>query len=211
MNVIDKETTALLEQLGEDKPAPESSNFKQGISTSTTSGVTSSVEEKALSLLGAGVQAESVAAALGVTPARISQLLSNKLFADKVAELRYNNLQKHNQRDSKYDSLEDILLVKLEKSMPLLVKPESIMKAISIVNGAKRRGQSAPDQVVNQQNIVTLMMPTSIVQKFSVNIKNQVTKAGNQSLLTMQAGTLLKQVEQAAAMRHQPLEVIDDE
>jgi len=171
-------------------------------------GTTSSIEERALSLLGSGVAAEQVAAALGVTPSRIAQLLSQKVFADRVASLRYTHLQKHNIRDGKYDALEDTLLGKLEKSMPLLIKPESILKAIAVVNNAKRRGQSTPEQVTNQQNIVNLVLPNVIAARFSIDINNQVIKAGDQSLLTMPSGNLLKQVEDAEATR---LEHIQEE
>jgi len=165
-------------------------------SNTYSTGVTSPVEDKALSLLGSGVSSEATATALGVTPGRISQLLSNKEFAAQVAELRYESLQAHNVRDGKYDSLEDKLLVKLERSLPLMVRPETIMKAIATVNGAKRRGQSAPEQVTNSKNIVNLILPTQIAQKFVTNITNQVTRAGEQELLTMSSGNLLRQVEE---------------
>jgi len=194
---------AILEALGGSSSIAASAAKKALTDPSShySPGTTSSVEEKALQLLGNGVPSESVASALGVTPARISQLLADEHFAQKVAALRYETLQKHNARDSRYDSIEDKLLEKLDKSLPLMVKPETIMKAINIVNGAKRRGSSAPQQTVNQQNVVNLILPQTIAQKFSVNINNQVTKAGDQSLLTMPSGNLLKQVEQATASR----------
>jgi len=171
-------------------PAP-SSHYNTGQTTST--------EERALSLLGSGISAEQVAGALGVTPSRISQLLAEEVFSKRVAELRYTNLQKHNERDGQYDSLEDKLITKLERSLPLLVRPESILKAITVVNGAKRRGQSGPQQVTNTQNVVNLILPQVIADKFSVNGDNQVTKAGEQELITMASGNLLKQVEDALA------------
>ena len=157
--------------------------------------VRSVTEERALKLLGSGVNAESVAAALGVSPSRISQLLADEDFSLKVAQLRYEALQSHNERDSKYDKLEDSLLVRLEKSLAFMIKP------IAIINNAKRRGQSAPSQVVNQQNIVSLILPTIIAEKFTVNINNQVVKAGDQNLLTMPSGNLLDRVEEARAKR----------
>lgn len=177
-----------------DIPTP-SSHYSTGTSTS--------IEDRALKLLGSGVQAEAVAGALGVTPARISQLLAEDAFSKQVASLRYESLQKHNKRDNKYDSLEDNLLEKLKKSLPLLVKPESILKAIATVNGAKRRGQSAPAQVTNQQNIVNIILPNVIVEKFVTNGDNQVIRAGEQDLVTMQSGNLLKQVEDAILITEQ--------
>ena len=162
---------------------------------STQSTATTVTEDRALSLLGSGIPAENVASALGVTPGRISQLLANKEFADQVATLRYEHLQKHNTRDASYDSIEDRLIQKLEKQLPLIMRPMETVKALQAVNGAKRRGQSAPEQVTNQQNIVALILPTIIAQRFTTNTINQVIKAGEQELVTMQAGSLLANTE----------------
>lgn len=167
-------------------------------------GTTSALESKALNLLGSGINPEAVANALGVTPSRISQLMADERFASQVTELRYQNLQSHNVRDSAYDTIEDKLLNKLEKSLPLLLKPQDILKAITVVNGAKRRGQSAPEQVTNQQTIVSLTMPQVIVSNFTTNINNQVVQAGEQSLVTMSSERLK---DLAAAKSNQ--EVLD--
>ena len=51
----------------------------------TAQGVTTSIEDRALVLLGAGIGGEAVANALGVTPARISQLLSEESFSNAVS------------------------------------------------------------------------------------------------------------------------------
>lgn len=198
-------SSRLLKELGAKVDVPVVSAPVESVSSSShySPGVTSPIEQKALNLLGSGIASEQVAAALGVTPSRISQLLSNETFAEQVAIIRYESLQKHNVRDGEYDSLEDELLVKLKKSLPLLMKPESVLKAIQVVNGAKRRGQSAPDQAVSQNNLVSIILPNVIAAKFAVNIDNQVTKAGDQDLVTMQSGSLLKQ---AKAMNEQKLE-----
>ena len=168
------------------------------------------LEERALSLLGTNTSQESVAYALGVDPSRISQLLADEQFAAEVQRLCYENLQRHNKRDSKYDSLEDTLLDKLNKSVNLMVKPEMILKAIQIVNSAKRRGQDTPQSVTNTTNIVQLTLPKQISQKFTVNVENHVIKAGEQSMVTMQSGTLLdrlkatKEEKEVATIEHSP-------
>lgn len=150
---------------------------------------------RALSLLGSGVSVESTAAALGVTPSAISQLLSDEDFAEEVIHLRYNNLQSHNRRDGKYDVLEDKLLEKLENALPLMFRPEMILKAISTVNNAKRRGQSAPQQVTESATVLNLTMPTKIVQKITTNVHNQVVSVGDNSLHTIPSSSLTKQLE----------------
>ena len=80
-----------------------------------------------------------------------------------------------------------------------MVRPDQILKAVQVVNAAKRRGQSAPDTSSNTQNVVNLILPNVIAQKFITNINNQVVKAGEQELLTIPSGNLLKQVEEAQA------------
>lgn len=196
---------ATLESLGgEEKLLIETPVPSLGNSGSV--GLSTSVEERALTLLGSGIAPEAVASALGVTPSRISQLLSSEEFSTKVATLRYENLQEHNLRDGKYDSLEDDLINKLKNSLPLMIKPDTILKAISTINGAKRRGQSSPEQASNHQNIVTLVLPTVIAQQFITNINNQVTKAGDQELITIESSKLLSNAE---ALRKDSLQLED--
>lgn len=202
--------TALLESLGGSPEIQEESNQKELSQPSShySRGVTSSVEERALTLLGSGISGEAVAAALGVTPSRIAQLLADESFAAKVAQLRYDALQQHNVRDSVYDRLEDKLLGKLEKSLPLMFKPEVILKAIATINGAKRRGVTSPEHVTNNNTIVNLVLPNSITSRFvvDVNLDNQVIRAGEQDLLTMPAANLLKKSEsrKEALIEHAP-------
>lgn len=194
----------LLASLGGDVKAPEpkqEAEYEPTVSPSGHTGTTSNVENKALSLLGSGIQAEQVASALGVSPSRIAQLLAQKTFADKVAALRYKALQSHNKRDTEYDNLEDKLMQKLNSSLPMLIKPGDILNAIKIVNGAKRRGQSGPSQVTNQQVVVNISLPNVVAQKFTTDMNNQVVRAGSQELLTMPSGNLLKRVEEKEALR----------
>lgn len=149
---------------------------------------------RALELLGSGVGPEVTASALGVTVSAISQLLSEETFAAEVAELRFKSLQKHNLRDGKYDELEDDLIDRLRDCLPLMHRPMEILKAIAVINAAKRRGASAPEQITHQNTVINLTMPVQIIQKFQVNQHNQVISAGTQELLTIQSGSLLSKI-----------------
>lgn len=156
------------------------------MSTSTTT----STRERALSLLGQGVGPEMVASALGVTPSAISQYLSQEDFLQEVAVLRYEALSKHNTRDSKYDDLEDLLLEKLENVIPFLIRPLEISRILTQINSAKRRGSSAPAEISSQAQVINLILPTQIIKQFTVNSANQVIRAGDQDLLTVQSGKM---------------------
>ena len=157
--------------------------------------MTSTVKERALQLLGQGIAPSIVASSCGVTESAVSQWVSDPEFAAQIAELRFSNLQKHNERDSHYDSLEDRLHKKMEDLLPLMVRPMEVLKAIQVINQAKRRGASAPDSIIQQQTIIQLNIPTQIIQKFQINSQNMVTQAGDQELLTLQSGTLLNKLK----------------
>jgi hypothetical protein len=157
-----------------------------------------STEERVLHLLGSGIGPEQVASACGISVSRVSQLLSDEEFAQAVAELRFENLEKHNRLDNKYDQMEDTLLDSMQNLLPMLTRPLEILRAIQVINSAKRRGISAPEQVTHQQTVVNLVMPKAIVQQFTTNINNQVIQAGAQTLETIQSGSLLKQFKPAA-------------
>jgi ABC-type histidine transport system ATPase subunit len=147
-------------------------------------------ESKVLTLLGQGFAPEMVATAVGVTPARISQLLSQDEFAQQVAELRYKQLAAHTERDSKYDTLEDQILERLRTSLSMVFDPMKLAKLLSVVNSAKRRGAAAPEHLTTQQTVVQLNIPTAILQQFTTNINNQVVKAGQQDLITVQSANM---------------------
>jgi hypothetical protein len=160
-------------------------------------------EERALHLLGQGIIPEQAAMASGLSASRISQLLSQESFAARVAELRFEALSKHNDRDAAYDSLEDELLARMKDCLPLMVRPNEILRAIQTINAAKRRGSSAPQSITEQHTVINLILPTQILTQFALNPQNQVVSiqsesdnnSSNQSLLTIQSGSLLNQIK----------------
>jgi hypothetical protein len=159
---------------------------------------TTATEEKALALLGQGFDPSVVASACGVSPSRISQLLSREDFAEVVALKRYEALQKNNLRDQKYDDLEDGLLAKLEGSLAMVFDPLKIARLLMVVNQAKRRGAATPESITQRSPTATLNVPTLLINHFStqLNVNNQVvqivdaSKNHSQSLVTIQSNAL---------------------
>lgn len=164
-----------------------------------------STEERVLALLGQGISPEIAASAVGISPSRISQLVSDPIFAAKVAELRFSALLKHTKTDEVYDDMEYQLQERLKNLIPFMHKPMEILKAIQIINGAKRRGLSAPEQIHQQRTVVTLNMPVKLVQQYTTNIQvnstNQVVKAGDQELITA-SSTQVETLAKKALLNH---------
>lgn len=195
------DANSLLAALGEEalgtEDIAETNNTPAVTSNSGRQGVTSTTEEKALELLGNGLSNEIVASAIGVTPARITQLLADENFAAEVQRRRFINLQKHTIRDNAYDEIEDKLLQKLKGSLGLIMKPDTILKAIKVVNEAKRRGNSGTAAITDKTNIVQIAIPQIIKQNFVTNINNQVVQVGDRELTTMSADTLQVELEES--------------
>jgi hypothetical protein len=150
----------------------------------------SRTEDRLLSLLGNGVSPAIAANSLGITESYVSQLLSREDFLARVTELRFENLQSATNRDHHYDEIEDTLLSRLEDNLPLIQKPQEVLRAIQVINAAKRRGSSVPESIISQSTVINLTIPQTVVNKFSVNPQGQVTSIGDKSLLTIQSGAL---------------------
>ena len=143
------------------------------------------MKDKIIALLGQGHPAAIVAQSLGVSESRISQIASEPEVSAQISALRFESLQKFSDLDTKYLSVEEKLLDKLENSLIFLQRPMEIARALQIVNKTKRRGAESPMATTVQQNIVNISMPTQVLQKFTVNGQNQVVQVGSQTLLTL--------------------------
>lgn len=157
----------------------------------------SSVESRALTLLGTGLGPEIVSSATGVSVSRISQLMSDPIFSAQVLELRFMSTVAHAKRDQAYDKIEDALILKIEELLPMMMRPMEILKAISVINAAKRRSSGVPDSLQQSSGVVNLTLPAAVVQQFTaqnlqVNIHNQVVRAQDQELVTIQSGNMQK-------------------
>lgn len=162
---------------------------------------TNTTSERALALLGAGHSPEMVASAIGVTPARISQLLSQDTFAEQVALKRYESLSKTTARLETYERVEDKLLERLEKSLGMIFDPMKLAAILAKISVAKPRTLAIEGTNLGngRAETVTLNIPTLILNRFQVtmNVNNQVIATNDEtgtvkSLVTMASSSLDK-------------------
>lgn len=144
-------------------------------------------------LLGSGLQAETVASAVGCEPSYISQLLGNEIFAQEVSELRAQSLMANTARDNTIGAIETKLLDNLSQLIDerAFFKPRDVLYAASVVNRMVRRGASAPTSIHMQQTVVTLNLPAAAASRFITSPKGEVLEVDGQTLVTMPARTLL--------------------
>lgn len=182
-------------------------------SVSQMCGMSTSTAERALNLLGAGVSAVQVAQSCGVSESRISQLMSQSEFSEAVQVLRFARLQKQNLRDDEWDSLEDSAVERLKKRIEsgMIHDDNKLLRIAQIANAAKRRGVASPDSNTGAQSaIVQLVMPVQIVNKFTKDSHNRVVEAGDQSLVTIQSGSMSRLLSSRSEPQKGISEIIEE-
>jgi len=158
--------------------------------------------DKIKELLGLGLEGVIVASAVGCSESYVSQLLSDDTFAADVQALRLANFAEHASRDRKYDSIEDTLIAKLEGMIPLMARPETVLRAIATINGANRR--AAPSDGggtgnVTNNTFVSLKLPKVLAAQIMLNPSNQVVEVAGKTVASMPASGVAKQLEDLRA------------
>jgi len=133
-------------------------------------------KDRILKLLGSGLGGEVVSATVGCDPSYISQLMADEEFRSRVLAMRIESLTADTQRDRAIDEIEDVLIKKLKAGLDFLVSTKDILRAYAVINAAKRRGAKASDTTVVNNNIVNLILPRIIVQKYTMSRTGEVMK-----------------------------------
>lgn len=152
--------------------------------------------EQIKELLGTGLSAEVVSSAVGVDPSFISQLLAEESFASEVATKRTLSLTAASRRDTTIDGIEDTLLGKLEEAIAVgaFHRPRDLLMATSVINRMIRRGAPQSTAGVTVNTVVQLSLPISAVRKYTTNRVGEVVEVEGQTMVTMPAHQLLKQL-----------------
>jgi hypothetical protein len=160
-----------------------------------------STADRIKELLGNGLSNEITATAVGVDPSYVSQLMSDPVFSEEVISKRIQTLSSATVRDRSWDGIEDSLLQSLAQKIEqnLIYKPMDILRALAVVNSAKRRGATSQEAMVTHKTVVTLNLPTIVVNSYKKSAQGEVieveTADGNkQTLVTMTAAALMKQL-----------------
>jgi hypothetical protein len=152
------------------------------------------MKTKILNLLGNGLPNHIVATSCGVSESYISQLMSDDSFSSQVSELRLKSLTAATARDSAIDELEDAALIKMKELLPFATKSLEVTRIFQALNGAKRRGQTAGQELPSQNQVVILNIPQQTINNFRLTEKNEVIEVNDRTLVSMQAPQLMKQL-----------------
>ena len=154
--------------------------------------VSGGIQDQIKNLLSAGCKPAQVAAAVGCEDSYVSQLMQDQEFSQEVVAARILALTSQSERDKKYDSLEDQILDKLQSQLHMIMNPDRLVRMLTVVNNAKRRGAGAEEgQFAPISNVINLTLPTLIVNKYQTNGQNEVVEVNGQGLVGMPAQALI--------------------
>ena len=168
--------------------------------------------ERIKSLLGYITDQTRVAHIAGCDVSYISQLMSDPEFAEAVMVARIEQGERTVGMDRKADAIEDMLLDKLKRAMPMMVKPAEILRAYQVVNQARRR---VPADTVGTgaggATGVEIRMAARTALRFKVDASNEVIEVDGRPMVTMPSVELLKKLSARGDNQHgQELEALSD-
>lgn len=148
-------------------------------------------------LLANGTPASIVADIVGCTPGYISQLMEDETFAKGILEARLAKEERYIEHDERLDGLEMAVIKNLEASMGLCFKPEILLRALAVVNSAKRRatsfdGSGAPTSAVPT---IVINLPPVMASAIKINSNGSVIQVGERDLVTIDTNSFTKLAE----------------
>ncbi len=134
--------------------------------------------------------------------------MDDEHFSSAVADRRFEKLKKYDEIDKNYDELELEAQRKLKKALPLIsiTSPDKLLKAIQVLNGAKRRGHDVdPSQTINHHTIVNLTLPTAVLSKFTAAPQtNEVVEIDGKPLITVSPSRIVNNHASRSAGKEKP-------
>lgn len=152
-------------------------------------------------MLGKGIPATQVAAAVGCDDSYISQLLAEEGVFEKVSQLKAEHFSHYMAQDGKIDDAEAEALKKVASLVPFITRPAEAVRVFGVLNAAKRR---TADSISNAQAVaqtVALDLPAAARVRFTITQDKQVIEIEGRSMTTMPAKSLAARLEQRSAAR----------
>ena len=152
-------------------------------------------------MLGRGIPAMQVAAAVGCDDSYISQLIADENIAMQVAELRAAHFSHYVEQDAKADDAEEAALNRMASLIPFITKPAEAARVYAVLNAAKRRTSDHSSSANAPAQTVVLELPEASRVSFTITSDRQVIEIAGRSMTTMPAKSLAAQLEQRNASR----------
>lgn len=159
------------------------------------------MKERIIEMLGRGIPAVQVAAAVGCDDSYISQLVSTEGIAERIQLAKAEHFSAHVEQDARLDAAENEALARLASLTAFITRPAEAARVYSVLNAAKRRTSDASANSQAPAQTVVLELPEASRVRFTLSQDRQVIEIEGRSLTTMPARNLAAQLEQRNAAR----------
>lgn len=147
------------------------------------------MQDKLISFLAAGVSQSAAAAACGISPSYVSQLLTEQGFQEALALKRADSLADNLAYDGRLEQVENIVLSRIEATAPMITDPMKALKALHMLSTVRRRsGTMQQDQTPT--TVITLDLPASTKVAISLSQDKQVIAIDGRSTATLPSRNL---------------------
>lgn len=158
------------------------------------------MRDQIIELLGKGIPAAQVAAAVGCDDSYISQLLSSPEVYSRVTELRSAHFSEYVAEDEKLNTAEAAALDRVCSLVPFITRPTEAVRVFGVLNAAKRRAVNAESSMPVVQT-VSIELPEAARVSFTLTADRQVIEVAGRSMATMPAKSLAARLEERSAQR----------
>lgn len=142
--------------------------------------MTTSVRDKIIALLGAGVSQTVAAEAAGVSDGYVSQLLLLPEVIEEVAKLKAGKLEGYLKIDNTIEEAEKLALEVTVKKLPF-AKVGEAAKIFGIMNAARKKATQDAGGNANGGQQVTLILPRAAKVMVTINPDNQIIEVDGRS------------------------------
>jgi hypothetical protein len=144
---------------------------------------------KLLDFLASGVNQSAAAAACGISPALVSQQLQDQSFQEALALRRASALASGLAFDKRLETVEDMILARVEQTAPMITDPMKAVKALTMLSTVKRRNAGLQQSEV-PSTVITLDMPEAARVTISLSQDKQVIAIDGRSTATLPSRNL---------------------
>lgn len=173
--------------------------------------MSNSARDQIAKFLSLGLSQSEVAAKLSVSPGLVSQIANEDTIKQKVTEAQLAFLDAATERDNRYNELEDELLEKAKKALPMIYKPQDIMRALMAINKAERRGASSQQmaEILSKKDaaVIDLELPERLKTKLVKSHTREVIEINGRKLITKDSRLLYQDINTLAEAEADPLDI----
>lgn len=152
-------------------------------------------------LLGCGLPTTVVASTVGCDPSYVSQLLEDDEFKSGVLLARAQQTEELVTRDKNWNAVEDLALEKALQMLPLVSRPNDLIRIATFANAAKRRAGEYTGMHESQAAVVNITLPAGASVHFQMNANSQVVEVDGRSMASLPTKHLTERLKERREAR----------